>query len=245
MKEVMIQKCKKHGDTEHVFYSGRWCCKKCMVEYDRNKRHRIKEKLVEYKGGKCEICGYDRCLNALDFHHKNKQEKSFALNSANFNRSFEELKREADKCILVCSNCHREIHYKENEERISNSIVHEIEFYNKNTKIDNLDIDKIKGEIDSGLYQSEIAIKNNVSLSTLKRFLKANNIIKKRVNINIDKLLVFYAEKSTYTYLAKKFNTTVSVIKRWCFNNNVIPKLNEIRNQKGLKELKEDLHLYK
>ena len=124
-------------------------------------------------------------------------------------------------------------------------IIHEIEFSNKNKKIDKLDIEKIKKEIDSGLYQSEIAEKNNVSLATLKRFLKANNIVKKRIIIDIDKLLVFYAEESTYEYLAKKFNTTIRVIKRWCLKNNIIPKLNEIRSQKGLKSLKEDVRLYK
>lgn len=245
MKEVTIKKCTKHGDTEHVFYSGRWRCKKCTIEYDKAKRHRIKEKLVEYKGGKCEICGYDKCLNALDFHHKNKEEKSFALNSANYNRSFEELKKEVDKCVLVCANCHREIHYKENEERIGDNIAHEIEFSKKGKKIDTLDVEKIKKELNSRLYQAEIAAKYNVSLATLKRFLIANGLTKKRINVDTNKLLEFYKEEPTYEYLAKKFNTTVKVIKRWCIKNNIISKLNVIREQKGLKAIKESIKIYK
>jgi 5-methylcytosine-specific restriction endonuclease McrA len=71
-------------------------------------RRKNKKKLVEYKGGKCQICGYDRCIKALDFHHINPIEKEFELTF--MNRKWEVLKKEADKCILVCSNCHREIH---------------------------------------------------------------------------------------------------------------------------------------
>ena len=76
------------------------------VKYYRNK---IKEKAVEYKGGKCVVCGYDRCLKALEFHHINPEEKDFTLGS-NTNRSWEKVKIEIDKCVLLCANCHREIH---------------------------------------------------------------------------------------------------------------------------------------
>lgn len=71
-------------------------------------RKRTKLKLIEYKGGKCEICEYDRCSRALEFHHKNPEEKDFQISGKSL--SFEKLKNEVDKCILVCSNCHSEIH---------------------------------------------------------------------------------------------------------------------------------------
>lgn len=71
-------------------------------------RKRVKKKLVEYKGGKCECCGYDRCIEALEFHHINPSEKDFTISGTS--KSFETLKKEVDKCILVCSNCHKEIH---------------------------------------------------------------------------------------------------------------------------------------
>lgn len=71
-------------------------------------RKRVKIKLIEYKGGKCQICGYNKCISALEFHHKNPEEKDFTISGQS--KSFEKLKAEADKCILVCSNCHREIH---------------------------------------------------------------------------------------------------------------------------------------
>lgn len=71
-------------------------------------RKRTKQKLVDYKGGKCEICGYDKCIEALHFHHRNSDEKNFSISGRSL--SFEKLKTEVDKCILVCSNCHSEIH---------------------------------------------------------------------------------------------------------------------------------------
>lgn len=71
-------------------------------------RRTIKQLLVEYKGGKCQICGYNRCIKALEFHHLNPQEKDCTISGGT--KSFDSLKPEVDKCILVCSNCHREIH---------------------------------------------------------------------------------------------------------------------------------------
>ncbi len=71
-------------------------------------RKRTKEKCVKYKGGKCERCGYNKCIQALDFHHINPKEKDFTISGGT--KSFESLKSELDKCILVCKNCHSEIH---------------------------------------------------------------------------------------------------------------------------------------
>ena len=71
-------------------------------------RKRTKIKLVNYKGGKCQCCGYDKCIEALEFHHVDPSKKDFQISGCH--KSFENLKQEVDKCILVCANCHREIH---------------------------------------------------------------------------------------------------------------------------------------
>lgn len=76
----------------------------------KKRRVRIKEELVEYKGGKCEICGYNKCLSALEFHHLDPSKKDFGIASNSSYKNITVLKKEIDKCILVCSNCHREIH---------------------------------------------------------------------------------------------------------------------------------------
>jgi len=72
-------------------------------------RKRNKKRAVEYKGGKCVLCGYNRCIRAFDFHHLDPGGKDFHL-SQNMNKAWLKVKIELDKCILVCSNCHREIH---------------------------------------------------------------------------------------------------------------------------------------
>lgn len=71
-------------------------------------RKRTKLRLIEHKGGKCEICGYNKCPSALHFHHLNSDEKDFGISGKSL--SLEKLKSEVDKCIMVCSNCHAEIH---------------------------------------------------------------------------------------------------------------------------------------
>jgi len=81
---------------------------KTKSDYVVDWRKRSKEKLVEYKGGKCQICGYNKCLEALEFHHLDRDKKDFTISGKSW--SFDKLKNEVDKCILVCSNCHKEIH---------------------------------------------------------------------------------------------------------------------------------------
>lgn len=79
-------------------------------------RSRIKKWALEYKGGKCEKCGYNKCTHALELHHINPKEKDFCLSDRNIKLDWQAIKKELDKCILVCSNCHREIHANEEEE---------------------------------------------------------------------------------------------------------------------------------
>ena len=78
-------------------------------------RKQIKKWAVEYKGGKCEKCGYDKCIEALDFHHTDSTPKDFAISDRNLKLDWEDIKKELDKCKLLCSNCHREEHNKRKE----------------------------------------------------------------------------------------------------------------------------------
>ena len=74
------------------------------------RRKKLKEMSIEYKGGKCEKCGYNKCNNALEFHHLDPKQKDFGIGQNGHTRSWERTKEELDKCIMVCANCHREIH---------------------------------------------------------------------------------------------------------------------------------------
>lgn len=76
-------------------------------------QRRKKQKAVDYLGGKCQRCGYDRCLDALEFHHKDPSEKEFSPAYVIMRRKWDIAKKELDKCELLCSNCHREEHSKD------------------------------------------------------------------------------------------------------------------------------------
>lgn len=76
-----------------------------------NHRINMKKTLVEYKGGKCEICGYNKSLSALCFHHNDPNEKEFTIGGRNYSK--ERMLKEVDKCILLCQNCHHETHENE------------------------------------------------------------------------------------------------------------------------------------
>ena len=114
-KTKKCPKCKENKEFDEFYdrrgkKAGSVYCIPCSNEESRERNRKFKIKCVEYKGGKCVKCGYSKYLGALQFHHLNPQEKDFSLSrvrSLNFN---EKIKQELDKCILVCSNCHFEIH---------------------------------------------------------------------------------------------------------------------------------------
>jgi len=98
----------KNGNVVDFRSNQCYECEK-IESNNRNKalKLNLKQKLVNYKGGKCERCGYNECLDALDFHHKDPFKKEFAISSSyNFEKSIIEV----DKCSLLCKNCHTKLH---------------------------------------------------------------------------------------------------------------------------------------
>jgi len=78
-------------------------------KYLLNWIERTKQRMVDAMGGCCQCCGYDRCNSAFDFHHINPEEKEFSISTWK-HKSWAKIIKELKKCILVCSNCHRELH---------------------------------------------------------------------------------------------------------------------------------------
>ena len=107
----------------------KYCCKRCKqrvlltnarqvfreqtgLSLQSAKGLKKKLELIKDNCGGCSICGYNKNVSALEFHHKDPKNKSFVLDlRALSNRRSSVLKEEIDKCILICSNCHQEIHY--------------------------------------------------------------------------------------------------------------------------------------
>jgi transposase-like protein len=101
--------CPRHGTTRHVRRDGGFRCARCRVDQVAEKRRRIKRQLVLEAGGRCELCGYDRCLGALQFHHVDRDTKSFAISRGGVTRAIAKAREEASKCALLCANCHAEV----------------------------------------------------------------------------------------------------------------------------------------
>jgi hypothetical protein len=119
-EKTIVSICTTHGETDFALENfgtknERFRCKKCRTEAVHRRRLLVKDKAVKYKGGKCSKCGYNKCNAALDFHHLDPNEKEIQIGSGN-TIAWETLKKELDKCILVCSNCHREIHDEEKKQ---------------------------------------------------------------------------------------------------------------------------------
>jgi len=87
-------------------------CKECHRKWKNKRKLDFKKKCVKYKGGKCEICGYNKCLASLVFHHKNDYTKEFEIGTVwPVKNLTEKIIKELSKCQLLCSNCHGELHF--------------------------------------------------------------------------------------------------------------------------------------
>lgn len=109
--------CNRHGACEHRKTGNKQPRYKCVhCEYDCSRKYLqgLRERARAYAGGCCQLCGYDKCTRALHFHHIDPTTKLFAILENRpgkpIARSWDKLKPEIDKCILVCMNCHMEAH---------------------------------------------------------------------------------------------------------------------------------------
>jgi hypothetical protein len=104
------RRCSRHGVTDFAERpDGGWRCLKCRSEAVTRRRRRVKEILVTESGGACVLCGYSRCVAALEFHHVDPALKRFSVAARGVTRALQEAREEAKKCVLLCSNCHAEV----------------------------------------------------------------------------------------------------------------------------------------
>ena len=101
--------CPRHGVTRHVRRQGGFRCALCRSHHVADKRRRMKRRLVDEAGGSCALCGYDRSLAPLQFHHVDPAAKGFGLSQEGVTRSLDAAREEARKCVLLCANCHAEV----------------------------------------------------------------------------------------------------------------------------------------
>jgi hypothetical protein len=158
--------CTKHGITifkKRGIKRERFVCLKCDADRSKKYLRSLKEKSVEYKGGECEICGYNKCLRSLVFHHKDPLQKDFAIGESRPGvkkvRNWNLVKFELDKCQLLCHNCHNEVHDRIEKEKKEHPI--DLMIHKKNIHLINTHIlkgrktpEEIMKEIESGKYKT-------------------------------------------------------------------------------------------
>ncbi|MGC1812831.1 MAG: hypothetical protein WA696_01675, partial [Solirubrobacterales bacterium] len=106
----ITRECAHHGMTTFILEGrGYYRCSRCRREAVSRWRRRAKLRLIEAAGGRCILCGYDRHPSALHFHHLDPGQKRYTLSRAGHTRNFAEALQEAEKCVLLCANCHAEV----------------------------------------------------------------------------------------------------------------------------------------
>ena len=204
-----------------------------------NSRRILKEKLVEYKGGKCEICGYDKCITALEFHHLDPNEKEFTIGH-NGVLSLEKCKKEADKCILVCANCHRELHYQEYLKKIEEEEEEEkkvfAEILNNRDKYDTvknvkqsykfLAYTNIFNDINNNVSRNEIFKKYHINNKTFKKFLEENGIEYSKNKVVENKPskeeLIELLTNNTKSAIGRMYGVSCSAVIKWCKKHELL-----------------------
>jgi transposase len=102
--------CREHGLAVHVLEGrGSYRCCLCRSNAVSDWRRRVKRTLIAEAGGRCVLCGYERCTAALQFHHLDPQTKSYNLSHQGVTRSLARARAEAKKCVLLCATCHAEV----------------------------------------------------------------------------------------------------------------------------------------
>ena len=100
--------CEKIFKPKTAAANQRQCCYDCMPDGTQLTRGDFLAKIKISRGGACEKCGYHNCLKALEFHHLDPTKKDFTISNEYF--KLKDAVEESKKCILLCSNCHRELH---------------------------------------------------------------------------------------------------------------------------------------
>jgi ribosomal protein L40E len=185
-------------------------------QYSESHRVKTKERIIYVMGDSCQICGYNKCKSALELHHLNPLSKDFAI-SGNVNLSWDNIIKELPKCILICANCHREVHENNsmnlissfNEEK-SNEITQQI-YDLKHKKL---------------FYCKDCGALISYGALTCRNCLKEQTKAKIPTREELKELI----RNSTFVSIGKQFKVTDNAIKKWCIKYNLPSKRIDIKN---------------
>jgi hypothetical protein len=185
-------------------------CGSCVVN---RRRFSLKQKAVDYLGGKCIDCGYNRCLQALEFDHIDPSQKEFTI-SGRHCFSWEKVKLELDKCVLRCANCHRERHANERK------ILKEYEF--QTSALITVSCDECKTTFSKFKFQKKKFCSVKCARSASKKIVWPN-----------PQDLTIWIRDSSFTTVATKLGVSDNGLRKFLIRNNINPK--DIRSIKDNK----------
>lgn len=182
-------------------------------------RKRRKENLIKVLGSQCCLCGYKKCVGALEFHHIEPQNKKYQLSSGNCHNFKEDLE-EAKKCLLVCSNCHREIHTSNIYENID---LWKYQFFNDNyaNTLINENQEKEYKCLKCGTKITRFS-KSGLCTSCVQL---EKRVVKERPSREELKKLI---REMSFIKIAKLYNCSDNAIRKWCDKENLPRKKSDI-----------------
>lgn len=191
-----------------------FCSKECKSKHHKKSNYQSQQKrgiqrkveLIKLKNYKCNRCGYNKNIAALDFHHIDPTTKIIPLDIRTLSTtSYEDILKEADKCILLCSNCHRELHHNDDKYLLEN--------YDLTVKLD-LSSKKIKSLNVCTQCNNIICNRNKsglcISCSKSKPKYNLRKTGRPSKEILLEELKIH-----TYKELSKKYNVNPKTITKW------------------------------
>jgi len=174
----------KKRNEKRKEYDRSWKIKNKIknAEYRRKTRVKVRGWFDDYKRKlKCDICGYNRCTEALDFHHIDLKEKEFSIGQALNRWGKEIILEEMKKCKILCANCHRELHYKEKQEKVKKKREAYLKVINQPKKIYYNIVEK---ELEKDWFKElKVKAKDNLTRFGGNQFIRVDNGIKEKIDI--------------------------------------------------------------
>ena len=187
------------------------------IRWQKKARKERKNTLISIFGGKCQICGYNRCHKSFDFHHVDPSKKDSAISAFGLLSKWKKIVQEMKKCILVCSNCHREIHAN----FISQKLVEDI--YKNNL----IDISKkLDKEIEHNIKKPKLYFCIDCNKEIDQRSKRCHICYKiTRQNKNKptkEQLLIEIKEENNYCAIGRKYGVSDNAVRKWAIGYDLI-----------------------
>ena len=188
-------------------------CKSCLLQVQRDRWKARKLAATMLFGGACDVCGYDKNLACLDFHHLDPAQKEYVFHEV-VKRPWDEVLAELKKCVLLCKNCHGEVH---NPEMAKEKI--DIGCANRN-----LDKDKIPAGQRCLMATGTCPVCKNDVFGTKYCSIKCSHMVQRRVERPSREQLEKDINELSWVAIGRKYGVSDNAIKKWAKSYQLIER---------------------